>query len=167
MYVVAVPNRNSRPAILLRESYRDGARVKNRTLANLSTWAPERVDALRQVLRGQPVSAGRLEGAFEIVRSRPHGHVAAVLGTVRRLGLDGLLAPRPDRRRHLALALIVARVLDGRNSRRRAAWIRTRSRARSANSWGSAARTKTISTRRWTGCWRARRASSKRWPAAT
>jgi hypothetical protein len=115
MYVVAVPNRNSRPAILLRESYRDGARVKNRTLANLSTWAPERVDALRQVLRGQPVSAGRLEGAFAIVRSRPHGHVAAVLGTVRRLGLDGLLAPRPDRRRHLALALIVARVLEPRS----------------------------------------------------
>jgi hypothetical protein len=115
MYVVAVPNRNSRPAILLRESYRDGERVKNRTLANLSTWAPERVDALRQVLRGQPVSAGRLEGAFEIVRSRPHGHVAAVLGTVRRLGLDGLLAPRPDRRRNLALAMIVARVLEPRS----------------------------------------------------
>jgi len=115
MYVVAVPNRNSRPAILLRESYRDGERVKNRTLANLSTWAPERVDALRQVLRGQPVSAGRLEGAFEIVRSRPHGHVAAVLGTVRRLNLDGLLAPRPDRHRTLALALIVARVLEPRS----------------------------------------------------
>jgi len=115
MYVVAVPNRNSRPAILLRESYRDGDRVKNRTLANLSTWAPERVDALRQVLRGQPVSAGRLEGAFEIVRSRPHGHVAAVLGTVRRLNLDGLLAPRPDRHRTLALALIVARVLEPRS----------------------------------------------------
>ncbi len=115
MYVVAVPNRNSRPAILLRESYRDGKRVKNRTLANLSTWAPERVDALRQVLRGQPVSAGRLEGAFEIVRSRPHGHVAAVLGTVRRLNLDGLLAPRPDRHRTLALALIVARVLEPRS----------------------------------------------------
>ena len=115
MYVVAVPNRNSRPAVLLRESYRDGDRVKNRTLANLSTWAPERVDALRQILRGQPVSATRLEAAFEIVRSRPHGHVAAVLGTLRRLELDRLLAPRPDRRRNLALAMVVARVLDPRS----------------------------------------------------
>jgi hypothetical protein len=115
MYVVAVPNRNSRPAVLLRESYREGERVKNRTLANLSAWPAERVEALRQILRGQPVSATRLDAAFEIVRSRPHGHVAAVLGTVRRLDLDGLLAPRPDRRRNLALAMIVARVLEPRS----------------------------------------------------
>ena len=115
MYVVAIPNRNSPPAILLRESYRDGARVKNRTLANLSDWAPARVDALRQVLRGQPVSAGRLDGAFTIVRSRPHGHVAAVVGTCRRIALDGLLAPRPARRRPLVLAMVVARLLDPRS----------------------------------------------------
>lgn len=115
MYVVAIPNRNSPPAILLRESYRDGARVKNRTLANLSDWAPARVDALRQVLRGQPVSAGRLDGAFTIVRSRPHGHVAAVVGTCRRIELDGLLAPRPARRRPLVLAMVVARLLDPRS----------------------------------------------------
>ncbi|HEX2681417.1 MAG TPA: hypothetical protein VHQ03_09005 [Candidatus Dormibacteraeota bacterium] len=115
MYVVAIPNRTSPPAILLRESYRDGARVKNRTLANLSAWAPERVEALRQILRGQPVSAARLEGAFEILRSRPHGHVAAVLGTCRRLDLDGLLAPRPERRRQLVLAMIVDRLLDPRS----------------------------------------------------
>ena len=115
MYVAAVPNRTSPPAILLRESYREGARVKNRTLANLSAWAPERVEALRQILRGQPVSAGRLEEAFEIVRSRPHGHVAAVLGTGRRLELDALLAPRPQRRRQLVLAMIIDRVLDPRS----------------------------------------------------
>ena len=82
MYVVAVPNRHSPPAILLRESYREGGRVKNRTLANLSAWPPARVAALRQLLRGQPLSgATPLADAFEIVRSRPHGHVAAVLGT--------------------------------------------------------------------------------------
>ena len=115
MYVVAVPNRNSRPAVLLRESYREGDRVKNRTLANLSAWPPERVDALRQILRGQPVSATRLDAAFEIVRSRPHGQVAAVLGTASRLDLARLLAPRPDRRRNLALAMVVARVLDPRS----------------------------------------------------
>src|SRR2546426_3149409 len=115
MYVVAIPNRTSPPAILLRESYRDGARVKNRTLANLSGWAPERVAALRQILHGQPVSAARLAGAFEIVRSRPHGHVAAVLGTGRRLELDGLLAPRAERRRQLVLAMIIDRLLEPRS----------------------------------------------------
>lgn len=115
MYVVAVPNRNSRPALLLRESYRDGARVRNRTLANLSDWGPERVEALRQLLRGQPVSAARLETAFEIVRSRPHGHVAAVLGTIRRLGVDALLAPRATRPRNLVLAMLVERLLEPRS----------------------------------------------------
>jgi len=116
MYVVAVPNRGSPPAILLRESYREGGHVKNRTLANLSAWPPERVAALRQLLRGQPVSAGPpLEAAFAIVRSRPHGHVAAVLGTARRLELDRLLAPRPIRARHLVLAMVGARLLDPRS----------------------------------------------------
>jgi len=116
MYVVAVPNRNSPPAILLRESYREGGRVKNRTLANLSAWPPARIAALRQLLRGQPLSgATPLADAFEIVRSRPHGHVAAVLGTARRLELDRLLTPRPLRDRHLVLAMVVARLLDPRS----------------------------------------------------
>src|SRR5215471_10263206 len=80
MYVAIVPNRSSRPAILLRESYRDGARVKNRTLANLSDWAPERIETLRAALRGDKlVPAG--EG-MEIVRAPPHGHVAAALGCI-------------------------------------------------------------------------------------
>jgi hypothetical protein len=115
MYVVAIPNRNSRPAILLRESYREGGAVKNRTLANLSHWPAERVDALRDVLRGRLLSPGRLEEAFTIIRSRPHGHVAAVLGTARRLEVDRLLAPRPDRRRELVLAMIVDRLLAPRS----------------------------------------------------
>jgi len=115
MYVVAIPNRTSPPAILLRESYRDGRRVKNRTLANLSAWPPERIEALRRLLRGQAVGPLRLDTAFEIVRSRPHGHVAAVLGTARRLELDRLLGPRPDRRRNLALAMVVERLLDPRS----------------------------------------------------
>jgi Transposase DDE domain len=116
MYVVAIPNRTSPPAILLRESYRDGDRVKNRTLANLSAWPPERIAALRQLLRGQPMSAApALADAFEIVRSRPHGHVAAVLGTARRLELDRVLAPRPTRDRNLVLAMVVERLLDPRS----------------------------------------------------
>src|SRR5262252_1375579 len=105
MYVAVVPNRRSRPAILLRESYRDGARVRNRTLANLSDWPAERVETLRAALRGDKlVPAG--EG-LEIVRALPHGHVAAALGTARRIGLDRLITG-PKRRRDLILAMIVA-----------------------------------------------------------
>jgi Transposase DDE domain len=110
MYVAVVPNRSSRPAILLRESYRDGARVKNRTLANLSDWSPEKIEALRAALRGDKlVPAG--EG-MEIVRALPHGHVAAALGAARQIGLDELLPDGPERQRKLALALIVERLID-------------------------------------------------------
>jgi hypothetical protein len=110
MYVAVVPNRGSHPAILLRESYRDGAKVKNRTLKNLSDWPPERIALLRAVLHGEAlVPAG--EG-LEIVRALPHGHVAAALGTARRIGLERLLPRGSERRRRLALALIVARLLD-------------------------------------------------------
>src|SRR5512133_3397950 len=110
MYVAVVPNRGSRPAILLRESYRDGDKVKNRTLKNLSDWPAERIQLLRAVLRGETlVPAG--EG-LAIVRALPHRHVSAALGTARRIGLDRLLPRRPERRRKLALALIVARLID-------------------------------------------------------
>lgn len=109
MYVVTIPNRSSRPAILLRESYRDGGRVKNRTLANLSSWAPERIDALRAALRGdKPLRTEELT----ILRTLPHGHVAAVLGMAHKIGLDKLLPDGPERQRNLALALIVERLID-------------------------------------------------------
>ena len=110
MYVAVVPNRSSRPAVLLRESYREGAKVKNRTLANLSDWPAEQIETLRAALRGDklvPASEG-----LEIVRALPHGHVAAALGTARRIGLDRLLPRGLERRRDLALALIVARLID-------------------------------------------------------
>src|ERR1700746_2501510 len=93
MYVARIPNRGSPPAILLRESYREGGKVKNRTLANLSSWPDAKVDALTRVLKGQPPAAVCLDEAFEITRSLPHGHVAAVLGTARELGLEELIAP--------------------------------------------------------------------------
>src|SRR4249919_2953368 len=110
MYVVKVPNRGSPPAILLRESYREAGKVKNRTLANLSSWPEAKVDALTRVLKGQPPAAG-LDGAFEITRSLPHGHVAAVLGTARRLGLEELIDPMPSRHRDLVTAMAVAQVI--------------------------------------------------------
>jgi hypothetical protein len=110
MYVATIPNRSSPPAILLRESYRDGGKVKTRTLANLTHWPPAQIAALRRVLQGETlVPPG---DAFEIVRSLPHGHIAAVLGTVRRLGVDSLLAARKSRPRELVLAMLVARLID-------------------------------------------------------
>ena len=85
MYVTVVPNRGSPPAILLRETYREDGKVKNRTLANLSKWKPEKIAALRAVLRDQPLLPA---AGFEIIRSLPHGHIAAALGMARRVGLD-------------------------------------------------------------------------------
>src|ERR1700757_49393 len=111
MYVVKVPNRGSPPAILLRESYREAGKVKNRTLANLSAWPEAKVDALARVLKGQPPPAAPLDEAFEITRSLPHGHVAAVLGTARRLGLAELIDPVPSRHRDLVVAMAVAQVI--------------------------------------------------------
>jgi hypothetical protein len=111
MYVVRVPNRGSPPAILLRESYREAGKVKNRTLANLSAWPEAKVEALARVLKGQPPPAAGLDGAFEITRSLPHGHVAAVLGTARQLGLEELIDPVPSRHRDLVTAMAVAQVI--------------------------------------------------------
>jgi hypothetical protein len=111
MYVVKVPNRGSPPAILLRESYREDGKVKNRTLANLSSWPEAKVDALTRVLKGQPPPAAPLDEAFEITRSLPHGHVAAVLGTARRLSLEELIDPEPSRQRDLVTAMAVAQVI--------------------------------------------------------
>ncbi len=111
MYVVRVPNRGSPPAVLLRESYRQDGKVRNRTLANLSAWPEAKVDALTAVLKGQQPSTV-LEGPFEITRSLPHGHVAAVLGTLRQLGLEELIDPAWSRQRDLVTAMAVAQVIE-------------------------------------------------------
>jgi transposase len=113
MYVETVPNRNSAPAILLRQGFRQAGRVRKRTLANLSHWPPAQIDRLRLVLKGEPLVAPHQ--ALQLSRSLPHGHVAAVLATLRRLGLEKLLDRSSHRRRDLAVALIVARVLDPRS----------------------------------------------------
>lgn len=110
MYVDVVPNRNSPPAVLLRESVREGRTIRKRTLANLSSWPAAQLDALRRVLKGETLTVPG--EAFQIVRSLPHGHVAAVVGTARQLGLPELLARAPERKRNLVLAMIAARVLD-------------------------------------------------------
>jgi hypothetical protein len=110
MYVARIPNRGSPPAILLRESYREGGKVKNRTLANLSHWPEHKVDKLARALKDSP-AARDLGEAFEITRSLPHGHVAAVLGSARRLGVEELLDATPSRKRDLVTAMLIAQVI--------------------------------------------------------
>jgi hypothetical protein len=113
MYIAVVPNRNSPPAILLRESYREGAQVKNRTLANLSHWPAPRIEALRALLRGEKLSAAprALPEAFTIERSLPHGAVAVVLGTLHGIGVDALLG-KASPARELVLAMLIERVIS-------------------------------------------------------
>jgi hypothetical protein len=110
MYIEAVPNRGSPPAILLRESYRVGGKVRKRTLLNLSDWPRNVVDGLRALLKGGIVMPSGEDG-ITIKRSLPHGHVAAVLGALRSIGLDQLLGPDGNRCRDLVVAMIVARLI--------------------------------------------------------
>ena len=115
MHIESVPNRKSHPTLLLRESYRADGKVKKRTIANLTHWPRHLVEGLRTLLRGG-VAVERAAEALTIVRSLPHGHVAAVLGTAERLGLPKLLSerrggPASRRCRDLVLALIAGRVI--------------------------------------------------------
>ncbi len=109
MYIAEIPNRSSPPAYLLRESYREHGTVKNRTLANLSSLPVHQIRLIQKVLKNEKLVPA--DEAFEILRGYPHGHVAAVLGTLRKLGLERLLDPQPSRQRRLVEAMIVARVL--------------------------------------------------------
>jgi transposase len=109
MHIDVVPNRDSRPTYLLRESFRQGNRVRKRTLANLSALSDEQIAALRSVLRGEQLCAPA--SLFEVVGSLPHGHVEAVAVAMRRLGIERLLAARPSREREVACAMIAARVV--------------------------------------------------------
>ncbi len=109
MYVAEVPNRSSPPTFLLRESYREQGKVKNRTLANITHLSRQQIQLLRRVLKGEELVS--VEDAVRIRRSIPHGHVQAVREMLDRLGLPGLIASRRCRERDLVLALIVQRLL--------------------------------------------------------
>jgi hypothetical protein len=141
MYIEAVPNRNSPPAILLRESYRHDGKVRKRTLCNLSGWSPAHVEGLRGVLKGGTVIPPEHD-AFTLTRSLPHGHVAAALGTARKIGLDRLLGPDGDRCRDLVLAMLIGRVLDPVS---KLATARTLSPATASSSLGEALRLGAVS----------------------
>jgi hypothetical protein len=110
MFIDIVPNGRSAPAVLLRESYREGKRVHKRTIANLGQLPPALIDGLRVLLKGGAV-VGQPGDVLEILRSLPHGHVAAVIAMMRKLDIPRLLGRRATRERDLALALIASRVI--------------------------------------------------------
>lgn len=109
MHIHVIPNRNSTPTVLLRESYRVGRKVGKRTLANLSSLPMEQVEAIRAVLSGQVLRP--VTDLFAITASRAHGHVEAVASTMKKLAIDTLLASRPCRERDLVMAMMAARIL--------------------------------------------------------
>jgi len=109
MHIDTIPNRNSRPAYLLRESVRDGKHVRKRTLANLSSLPIEQIEAIRRILKGERL--GPVEDGLEVVRSRPHGHVEAVRSAMKRLGFDKLVDTRPSRERDLVVGMVAERIV--------------------------------------------------------
>jgi hypothetical protein len=111
MYIESIPNRNSPPAVMLRETYRQDGKFRKRTLCNLSSWSIAHVEGLRGVLKGGTVIPAQ-QDAFTVTRSLPHGHVAAALGTARKIGLDRSIGPDGNRCRDLVLALLAGRILD-------------------------------------------------------
>jgi transposase len=121
MYIATIPNRNSPPAILLRESYREKGKVKSRTLANLSSLPPQAIDILRRCLKGEDLVSTE---AFEIVEdgSPAHGHVEAVMTAMRRLEFSRLICSRPSRQRDLVVALVAARILEPRSKLATTLW---------------------------------------------
>jgi len=110
MHIDAVPNREARPTYLLRESFREGNRVRKRTLANLSALSDEQIAAIRCVLRGEELCAPST--LFEVIASRPRGHVEAVAVAMHGLGIDRLLAARRSRERDVVCAMIAARIVQ-------------------------------------------------------
>jgi len=110
MYVEFLPNRNSPPAVLLRESRREDGKIAKRTLANLTDWPAAKIDALRRLLRDELLVDPH--ALFQTHQTLPHGHVEAVLMTMERLGAESILASQPGRERDLVMAMIAERVLD-------------------------------------------------------
>jgi DDE family transposase len=109
MHIDGVPNRTSRPTYLLRESYREGKKVRKRTLANLSALSDEQIDAIRAVLSGQSVRP--IEELWQTTRSHSHGAVQAVRVAMQKLGFESLIASRPSPERDRVCAMVAARVL--------------------------------------------------------
>jgi len=113
MYIEKVPNRNSPPAVLRPDSYREGDQVKKRTLANLSKLPDDIIENLKLALKGATLSMTEgIPNHFEVIRSLPHGHVMAILETIKKLGLDKIISEKSSRIRNLVVAMIVARIIN-------------------------------------------------------
>jgi transposase len=125
MHIEVVPNRTSPPAVLLRESYREGDRVRKRTLANLSALSVDQISAIRRALKGEKLVP--VAELFEIVRSVHHGHVQAVLTAIKQLGFESLIASRPCRERDLIVAMVTARILEPASKLATTRWWHTTS----------------------------------------
>ncbi len=110
MYISIVPNRNSPPAILLREGWREGNKTHQRTLANLSHWPKEKIETFRRLLRDEPLVSA--QDLFTTRQTLPHGHVAAILEMICKLELDRILSPQRCRERDLVVAMVVQRLID-------------------------------------------------------
>ena len=125
MHIHIIPNRNSTPAVLLRESYRVGGNVRKRTLANLSKLPMDAVDAIRRILKGEKLVS--VEVAFKIVEngSRHHGHVDAVLSAMRQLGFEKLVGSRHSPERDLVVAMVVTRILEPQSKLATSQWWHT------------------------------------------
>ena len=109
MHIDGVPNRSSRPTYLLRESYREGGKVRKRTLANLSALSDEQIESIRAVLAGHSVRP--VEQLWQTIRSRPHGAVQAIRVAMQRLGFESLIASRPSPEREAVCAMVALRIL--------------------------------------------------------
>jgi len=109
MYIEIVPNRNSRPAVLLREGWREGKKVCKRTIANLTDWPAQKVSALRRILKDETLVSP--DEAFSIERSLPHGHVELILEAIKRLGIDQVISAKRTREQDLVLAMIIERLV--------------------------------------------------------
>jgi hypothetical protein len=110
MFVETIPNRGSRPTVLLREAWREGKKIRRRTVGNITALPENQIEQIRRTLKGEQLVSS--DDAFEILRTRPHGHVAAVVGTMHKLGIPELLSTRKHAKRQLALAMIAGRILD-------------------------------------------------------
>jgi hypothetical protein len=110
MYVETIPNRGARPTVLIREAWREGKKIRRRTVGNITSLPERQIEQIRRTLKGEELVSS--SEAFEILRSRPHGHVAAVVGVMNKLGIPELLSTRKHAKRQRVLAMIAARILD-------------------------------------------------------
>ena len=123
MHIDIVPNRNSKPTILLRESYREGGKVKKHTLANLSKLSMDQVQLFRQVLKGEQLIP--VDALFDVFSSQHHGHIQAVRTAMKQLRFDNLIASRCTRERDLVVAMVVARILESESKLATTRWWHT------------------------------------------